>query len=64
MCIRDRAEDDDGLQPLQSIRFEAVQRGELAQLTSAEAVDAAPLLHGDAAMAAFYICLLYTSRCV
>lgn len=43
------------LQPLQSIRFDAVQRGELAQLTSAEAVDAAPLLHGDAAMAAFYI---------
>ena len=43
------------LQPLQSIRFDAVQRGELAQLTTAEAVDAAPLLHGDAAMAAFYI---------
>ena len=43
------------LQPLQSIRFDGVQRGELAQLTSAEAVDAAPLLHGDAAMAAFYI---------
>ena len=43
------------LQPLQSIRFDAVQRGELAQLASAEAVDAAPLLHGDAAMAAFYV---------
>jgi len=43
------------LQPLQSIRFDAVQRGELAQLTAAEAVDAAPLLHGDAAMAAFYL---------
>ena len=43
------------LQPLQSIRFDAVQRGELAQLAAAEAVDAAPLLHGDAAMAAFYI---------
>ena len=43
------------LQPLQSIRFDAVQRGELAQLVSAEAVDAAPLLHGDAAMAAFYV---------
>ena len=43
------------LQPLQSIRFDGVQRGELAQLTSAEAMDAAPLLHGDAAMAAFYI---------
>jgi DNA repair protein RecO (recombination protein O) len=43
------------LQPLQSIRFDAVQRGELAQLASAEATDAAPLLHGDAAMAAFYL---------
>jgi len=43
------------LQPLQSIRFDAVQRGELAQLTAAEAVDAAPLLQGDAAMAAFYL---------
>jgi DNA repair protein RecO (recombination protein O) len=43
------------LQPLQSIRFDAVQRGELAQLTAAEAVDAAPLLQGDAAMAAFYV---------
>lgn len=43
------------LQPLQSIRFDAVQRGELAQLTSAEAVDALPMLRGDAAMAAFYL---------
>ncbi len=43
------------LQPVQSIRFDAVQRGELAQLTAAEAVDAAPLLQGDAAMAAFYL---------
>lgn len=43
------------LQPMQSIRFDAVQRGELAQLASAEAVDAAPLLQGDAAMAAFYL---------
>jgi DNA repair protein RecO (recombination protein O) len=43
------------LQPLQSIRFDALQRGELAQLTAAEAVDAAPLLQGDAAMAAFYL---------
>ena len=43
------------LQPLQSIRFDGVQRGELAQLASAEAVDAAPLLRGDAAMAGFYI---------
>ncbi|MFN7184505.1 MAG: DNA repair protein RecO [Thermomonas haemolytica] len=43
------------LQPLQSIRFDAVQKGELAQLSAAEAVDAAPLLHGDAALAAFYV---------
>ncbi|MEO5629339.1 MAG: DNA repair protein RecO [Thermomonas sp.] len=43
------------LQPLQSIRFEGVQRGELGQLASAEAIDAAPLLQGDAAMAGFYI---------
>lgn len=43
------------LQPLQSIRFDAVQRGELAQLQSAEAADAAPLLQGDAAMAGFYL---------
>ena len=43
------------LQPLQSIRFDAVQRGELAQLAAAEAVDAAPLLQGDPAMAAFYL---------
>ena len=43
------------LQPLQHIRLEAVQRGELAQLRSAEALDAAPLLAGDAAMAAFYL---------
>lgn len=43
------------LQPLQSIRFDAVQRGELAQLAAAEAVDAAPLLQGDAAMAGFYL---------
>ena len=43
------------LQPLQSIRFDAVQHGELAQLTSAEAVDAMPMLRGDVAMAAFYL---------
>ena len=43
------------LQPLQSIRFDATQRGELAQLTAAEAVDAVPLLQGDAAMAGFYV---------
>lgn len=43
------------LQPLQSIRFDAVQKGDLAQLAAAEAVDAAPLLQGEAAMAAFYL---------
>jgi len=43
------------LQPLQSIRFSAVQRGELAQLRGAEAQDAAPRLQGDAMLAAFYL---------
>ena len=43
------------LQPLQSIRFDGVQKGELAQLAAAEAVDAAPLLQGDVALAAFYV---------
>jgi DNA repair protein RecO (recombination protein O) len=43
------------LQPLQHIRLDAMQRGELAQLRNAEALDAAPLLSGDAALAAFYV---------
>jgi DNA repair protein RecO (recombination protein O) len=43
------------LQPLQSIRFDAVLAGELAQLRAAEAVDAAPVLAGDALLAAFYV---------
>ena len=43
------------LQPLQSIRFDAVQRGELAQLRAAEALDAAPRLAGEAMMAGFYL---------
>jgi len=43
------------LQPLQWIRFDAVQRGELARLNAADAVDAAPRLVGDAALAAFYL---------
>lgn len=43
------------LQPLQHVRFDAVQRGELAQLQAAEALDAAPLLPGDGALAAFYL---------
>jgi DNA repair protein RecO (recombination protein O) len=53
------------LQPLQSIRFDAVQQGELAQLRAAEAVDAAPLLQGDAALAGFYlneVCLRLSPR--
>lgn len=43
------------LQPLQYIRLDAVQRGELAQLRAAEALDAAPRLAGDATLAAFYL---------
>ena len=43
------------LQPLQLIRLDAVQRGELAQLRAAEALDAAPTLGGEAALAAFYV---------
>jgi DNA repair protein RecO (recombination protein O) len=43
------------LQPLQYIRFDAVQRGELATLSGAEALDAAPRLAGDALLAGFYL---------
>lgn len=43
------------LQPLQCVRLEAVQRGELATLHSAEAIDAAPRLAGDAVLAGFYL---------
>jgi len=43
------------LQPLQWIRFDAVQRGELGQLRAAEALDAAPRLHGQAMLAGFYL---------
>lgn len=53
------------LQPLQSIRFDAVQQGELARLTAAEALDAAPRLAGEAMLAGFYlneICLRLTPR--
>lgn len=53
------------LQPLQSIRFDAVQTGELARLVAAEAVDAAPVLHGDPTLAAFYaheLCLRLAPR--
>ena len=43
------------LQPLQSIRFDAVQHGELARLTGAEATDTAPRLAGHAMLAGFYV---------
>lgn len=43
------------LQPLQSIRFDAVLAGELAQLRRTESQDAAPRLHGQAMLAGFYI---------
>jgi DNA repair protein RecO (recombination protein O) len=43
------------LQPLQHIRFDGVQRGELAHLNSAEAIDEAPRLHGDVMLAGFYL---------
>jgi DNA repair protein RecO (recombination protein O) len=43
------------LQPMQFVRLEAVQRGELAQLRAAEALDAAPRLAGDAMLGAFYV---------
>lgn len=43
------------LQPLQYIRFEASQKGELATLKAAEALDAAPRLDGAAALAGFYL---------
>lgn len=43
------------LQPLQHIRLEATQRGELAWLNSAEQVDSGPLLAGEATLAGFYL---------
>ena len=43
------------LQPMQHIRLDAVLQGELAQLRGAEALDAAPVLQGDASLAAFYV---------
>jgi len=42
-------------QPRQSIRIDYRPRGELARLLQAEARDAAPLLVGEALMAAFYV---------
>lgn len=43
------------LQPLQHVRIDAVQRGELAWLNAAEQIDAAPRLGGDASLAGFYL---------
>ena len=43
------------LQPLQHIRLDALLRGELATLVAAEALDAAPRLPGEAALASFYV---------
>lgn len=43
------------LQPMQHIRLEATQRGELAWLNAAEQIDSAPLLVGEASMAGFYL---------
>lgn len=43
------------LQPLQHIRFDGAQRGELAQLSAAEAIDEAPRLHGEVMLAGFYL---------
>lgn len=43
------------LQPLQYLCIDYLPCGELARLLQAEALDAAPLLHGDALLAAFYV---------
>ncbi|WAC64436.1 DNA repair protein RecO [Pseudoxanthomonas sp. SL93] len=43
------------LQPLQRIRLDFEQRGELGRLVAAEALDAAPQPTGDAMLAAFYL---------
>jgi len=43
------------LQPLQWIRFDAVQVGELARLNTAEAIDVAPRLTGEAMLSGFYL---------
>lgn len=43
------------LQPLQWIRLDAVQVGELARLNTAEALDVAPRLPGEAMLAGFYL---------
>lgn len=43
------------LQPLQFVRVDYVQRGELARLANAEALDLAPALAGERLMAALYV---------
>ncbi len=43
------------LQPLQAIRVDYEQRGELARLIQAEAIDQAPTLQGERLMATFYV---------
>ena len=43
------------LQPLQFLLVDFLPRGELARLIQAEAQDVAPLLQGEALMAAFYL---------
>ncbi|MGH8029598.1 MAG: DNA repair protein RecO, partial [Arenimonas sp.] len=51
------------LQPLQSVRMDYLPRGEMARLISAEAVEAAPRLAGDALMGAFYVNELLLRLC-
>lgn len=43
------------LQPLQHVRIDGTQRGELGWLSAVEALDRAPLLGGDAMLAGFYV---------
>jgi DNA repair protein RecO (recombination protein O) len=43
------------LQPLQHLRIDFLQRGELGRLLQAEQVDVAPVLQGDTLLAAFYL---------
>jgi DNA repair protein RecO (recombination protein O) len=51
------------LQPLQSVRLDYLPRGELARLVQAEALDAAPVLAGEALLAAFYVNELLLRLC-
>lgn len=43
------------LQPLQHVRADFLQRGDLGRLLQAEAIDIAPVLQGDPLLAAFYV---------